>query len=152
MDRNGSSGKMMMAKEECSALPRIHKAAYAGDIYTLRQCIHDGEEINGMICLQNAHKHMVVGVTPLYLAAQAGHKECCQLLIQHGADVLRQCAIPETGDVFGPTDIALVHFNIKTWYYLNNIRKQRLSKLQSRSQLKGMHVIEPLLEQSDLMI
>lgn len=105
-----------------------------------------------MINLPNAHRHLVVGVTPLYLAAQAGHKECCELLVQHGGDILRQCAVPESGDIFGPTDIALVHFNFKTWYYLSNVKKQRLCKLQNRRFIQGTHMAEPLIDQSDLMI
>lgn len=123
-----------------------------GNLFALRSCIQDGEEVNGMINLPNSQHHLVIGVTPLYLAAQAGHKDCCQLLVQHGADVLRQCAIPQSGDVFGPTDIALVHFHFKTWYYLSNVKKQRLSKVQHRSRCHGTNIVEPLIDQSDLVL
>lgn len=40
-------------------------------------------------------------------------QDVCKLLVEHGADVLRQCCIPATGEVFGAADIALVHFNLR---------------------------------------
>jgi hypothetical protein len=124
----------------------------AGDLGTLTQCIHDGEDVNATIDLPNQQQHLVCGVTPLYLAAQAGHKQACELLVQAGADVLRTCAVPASGDVFGPADIALVHFNLGSWYYLSSIKKQRLSRLAARQAFKGSAVAEPLMCEDELVL
>jgi len=123
----------------------------AGDLPTLTQCIHDGEDVNATIDLPNQQQHTVCGVTPLYLAAQAGHKQACVLLVQAGADVLRTCAVPESGDVFGPADIALVHFNLGSWFYLNSIKKQRLSKLSARQAFRNSQIAEPLMSEQLVM-
>ncbi len=79
-------------------------------------CLKAGEDLHQLVDLPNQNKQTVIGVTPLYLAAQAGHLEVCQLLMSYGADVLRQCCIPSTGEVFGPADIALVHFHVRVWW------------------------------------
>lgn len=118
----------------------------------MAQCIRDGEDVNATIDLPNEQRHRVCGVTPLYLAAQAGHKQACVLLVQAGADVLRTCAVPESGDVFGPADIALVHFNISSWYYLSGVKKQRLSKLSARKAFQGSQIAERLLSDEELVI
>jgi hypothetical protein len=119
----------------------------AGDLHALKDAIRDCEDVDAAINLPNQHQHTVVGVTPLYLAAQAGHKEACMLLVQAGADVLRQCTVPESGDIFGPTDIAFVHFNFKTWVYLLTVKRQRLAKAQSRKQCHGGQLGDPLMVQ-----
>lgn len=116
-----------------SGLPRLHDFAYSGNAKGVKQCIKDGEELNKLVDLMNQNKQVVVGVTPLYLAAQQGHYDVCSLLMKAGADILRQCCIPATGEVFGPVDIALVHFHMRTWLLLKN-RKQHLS---SKSGSKG---------------
>lgn len=126
--------------------------ATAGDLYTLGRAIEDGDDVNAVIDLPNQHQHTVYGVTPLYLAAQAGNKEACEMLVAAGADVLRQCSIPESGDVFGPADIALIHFNLKTWFYLAGEKKRRLSKMSSRQHFKGSQIAQPLMEQAQLVI
>lgn len=92
------------------------------------------------------------GVTPLYLAAQAGHKQACVLLVQAGADVLRTCAVPESGDVFGPADIALVHFNLGSWLYLSGVKKQRLSKMYAHKSFQNSQIAEPLMADDELII
>lgn len=124
---------------------------HAGDLPTLARCIQEGEDVNAQIDLPNQQHHRVVGVTPLYLAAQAGHRQACVLLVQAGADVLRTCAVPESGDVFGPADIALVHFNIGAWMYLSGVKKQRLAKASARQQaaFKGSAIAEPLMMYSE---
>jgi hypothetical protein len=127
-------------------------AAAAGDLKTLSQCIRDGEDVNATIHLPNEQRHRVYGVTPLYLAAQAGYKQACVLLVQAGADVLRTCAIPESGDVFGPADIALVHFNLGSWLYLSGVKKQRLNKLSARKAFQGSQIAERLLSDEELAI
>jgi hypothetical protein len=124
----------------------------AGDIRTLAQCIRDGEDVNETIDLPNEQRHRVCGVTPLYLAAQSGHKQACVLLVQAGADVLRTCAVPESGDVFGPADIALVHFNLGSWLYLSGVKKQRLSKMSARQAFEGSQIAEPLMAADELLI
>eukprot|EP00879_Flechtneria_rotunda_P001680 GHRR01001840.1.p1 GENE.GHRR01001840.1~~GHRR01001840.1.p1 ORF type:complete len:149 (+),score=43.17 GHRR01001840.1:275-721(+) len=132
-------------------MPRMHLAAYQGDLHFLKQCIRDGDDVNATIDLPNQHHHLVIGVTPLYLAAQAGHREACEILVQAGADIMRQCAVPESGDVFGPTDIALVHFKVRTWMYLKGVKQQRLARISSQSRFKASFA-EPLVEQSHLVI
>lgn len=135
-----------------SALPCIHMAAYEGDIQTLRSAIADGEDVNSRIDLPNQSQHTVCGVTPLYLAAQAGHKEACELLIAAGADVSVKCAVPESGDVFGPADIALIHFNLKTWFYLAAEQKRRAGRISRRRQFQSSSMAQPLVEHSQLVI
>lgn len=124
----------------------------AGDLPALAQCIRDGDDVNGTIDLPNEQQHRVCGVTPLYLAAQAGHKQACVLLVQAGADVLRTCAVPESGDVFGPADIALVHFNLGSWLYLSGVKRQRLSKLSARQAFRDCQIAEPLMAADELII
>ena len=124
---------------------------FAGDLVTLAQCIRDGDDVNDTIDLPNQQHHRVCGVTPLYLAAQAGHKQACVLLVQAGADVLRTCAVPESGDVFGPADIALVHFNLASWFYLQGVKKQRLSKVSGRKACSNSQYLEPLVSEQLVM-
>eukprot|EP00877_Chromochloris_zofingiensis_P008449 jgi/Chrzof1/3858/Cz13g11120.t1 len=122
---------------------------YTGDVAGVRQCLRDGEDIHELVDLPNQNRQSVIGVTPLYLAAQQGHHTVCQLLVQNGADVLRQCCIPQTGEVFGAADIALVHFHLKTWWYLNAKKQARLSKLALPA---GSHresqLVEPLVHRT----
>lgn len=90
------------------------------------------------------------GITPLYLAAQAGHKAACEALVQAGADVLRTCTVPQSGDVFGPADIALVHFNLGTYLYLLAQRRQRLERTAPRARVhKGSSMVQPLMSDDD---
>lgn len=128
----------------------------SGDIVTLAECIRDCEDVNTTIDLPNQQQHRVCGVTPLYLAAQAGHKQACVLLVQAGADVLQTCAVPESGDVFGPADIALVHFNLACWYYLLGVKRQRLNKVSARHAFEeDSQIAEPLIaatEQQQLVM
>lgn len=142
-----------MAKKT-STMPLIHQAAYQGDLSSLQQCIRNGDDVNAAIDLPNQQQHMVYGVTPLYLAAQAGHKQACVMLVQAGADVLRTCAVPESGDVFGPADIALVHFNISSWYYLAGLKKQRLSQISARQGafMAGNKFAEPLMSAEEMVM
>jgi hypothetical protein len=121
-------------------------------MHTLRTAIADGEDINGRIDLPNQSQHTVCGVTPLYLAAQAGHKDACEMLIAAGADVLLKCAIPQSGDVFGPADIALIHFNLKTWFYLAAEQKRRSARVSHRSQFKRSSMVQPLVDHAELVI
>eukprot|EP00775_Hariotina_reticulata_P007345 gene7345-7557_t len=144
MEEHFQSGSL---KNISLGMPRLHLAAYRGDLQALQDAIRDCEDVNAVINLPNQHQHTVVGVTPLYLAAQAGHKEACVLLVQAGADILRQCTVPESGDIFGPTDIAFVHFNFKTWVYLLSVKRQRLAKAQSRKQCDSGLLREPLMLQ-----
>ncbi|KAF6262839.1 hypothetical protein COO60DRAFT_1458440 [Scenedesmus sp. NREL 46B-D3] len=135
-----------------TSLPRIHMAAYEGDVQALRTAIADGEDVNARIDLPNQSSHTVCGVTPLYLAAQAGHKEACGLLVAAGADVLLKCAIPQSGDVFGPADIALMHFNLKTWLYLAGEQKRRSARMSRRSLFRSSSMVQPLVEHEQLAI
>lgn len=110
--------------------------------------------MDATITLLNQSAHTVYGITPLYLAAQAGHKQACVLLVQAGADVLRTCSVPQSGDIFGPADIALVHFNLKTWMYLAGLKRTRLGKLSARACQAGSSTMaQPLMEhQAELSI
>lgn len=45
----------------------------SGDLEGLRRCLYNGEDVNALIDLPNQNKQLVVGVTPLYLAAQRGN-------------------------------------------------------------------------------
>lgn len=134
----------------CSAAASTYYSP--GDVHTLRTAIADGEDVNARIDLPNQSQHTVCGVTPLYLAAQAGHKDACELLVAAGADVLLKCAIPQSGDVFGPADIALIHFNLKTWFYLAAEQKRRAARVSRRSQFKSSSVVQPLVEHAQLVI
>lgn len=46
---------------------------HAGDVAGVRACLSHGEDVHALIDLPNQNKQAVVGVTPLYLAAQQGH-------------------------------------------------------------------------------
>lgn len=144
-DASSSGGQPGIA-----AATTLARRAHAGDLYALQECIRECEDVNATIDLPNQHRHTVVGVTPLYLAAQAGHREACTLLVRAGADVLRTCCVPESGDTFGPADIALVHFNLKAWLYLCGVRKQRLAKLASTRRMSraAPAIAAPLMEQA----
>lgn len=45
----------------------------AGDVAGARACLVQGSDVHELIDLPNQNKQLVVGVTPLYLAAQQGH-------------------------------------------------------------------------------
>jgi ankyrin repeat protein len=90
----------------------------AGDMHAVAMAIASGDDLNQTIDLPNAESHLVCGVTPLYLAAQAGHLEVVRVLLASGADPTARCAIPATGDVFSAADIALVHLNLRVWAVL----------------------------------
>lgn len=117
----------------------------------VRACLKEGDNIGGIIDLPNQDHNTVVGVTPLYLAAQQGHLEICKLLLMYGADINQQCCIPMTGDVFGPCDIAMIHFHWRTWWFLSQRKQQLQVKFRNaagpfrvnRGSLD--HLAEPLL-------
>jgi ankyrin repeat protein len=88
----------------------------------VRRLVQEGEEVEQAVDLPNANKQVVVGVTPLYLAAQQGHHVVCQYLLEQGADPLHRCSIPATGEVFGAAEIALIHFHFRTWWFLNRVK------------------------------
>lgn len=129
-------------------LPRLHYNCFAGDMEGVRQCLREGDDVHHAVDLLNQNQQLVVGVTPLYLAAQQGHKAICELLLQNGADILRQCAIPATGEVFGATDIAMVHFHLTTFLYLRSKRNTRLAKMSAAAARRGraLNLHEPLVD------
>ena len=57
----------------------IHDAVGTGNIEAVKQHIAAGMDVNA--------KHDAFGITPLEIAAIAGHKEIVELLISEGADV-----------------------------------------------------------------
>jgi hypothetical protein len=143
----------MFEEVQTDSMPQCR---HAGDLEGVRAALRQGCEVNGLIDLQNQNNHYVVGVSPLYIAAQGGHTKMCELLIKAGADVLQQCCIPATGEVFGPVDIALVHFHMGTWWYLSARRQQLQSKvngasgfswsaLRSQPAMAATNLVEPLI-------
>ena len=78
----------MIKAENLSMPPRdtvydspLHRAAFGGDLVTLRRLLSNPENIS-QIALRN---HL--GCTPLRLAATAGNDDCLRLLIAHKAKV-----------------------------------------------------------------
>ncbi|KAI8476522.1 MAG: hypothetical protein J3K34DRAFT_240695 [Monoraphidium minutum] len=131
---------------EPADLPKLSWAAFAGDAAAVRRCLADGADVHQAVCLVNQNSQEVQGVTPLYLAAQNGHLEVCRELLRAGADVLRACAIPATGETSGPTDIALVHFHLRTWWVLNEAKFKRLKRAAARRAPRGgAHLAQPLI-------
>ncbi len=63
----------------------IHKAAKAGDLESLEQCLDQGEDVDARDDKQ---------ITPLMYAARIGHQNLVSLLIDKGADLL---ALDEDG-------------------------------------------------------
>ncbi|GBF95162.1 hypothetical protein Rsub_07875 [Raphidocelis subcapitata] len=115
--RVGGSGGGSMSPH-ADDLPKLSWACFSGDIAAVRACLRAGGDVHEAVALLNQNHQNVVNVTPLYLAAQNGHLEVCRELLAAGADALRPCNIPATGQSFGPADIALVHFHIRTWWLL----------------------------------
>ena len=58
-------------------LPRLHLAAWDGNIQLVRQFYSDG--VN--------NKAGFFGKAPLHLAAENGHAQICSELMRHGADL-----------------------------------------------------------------
>lgn len=61
-----------------SGEPPLHRAAYKGDVETIKTLIKEGESIHGL----NSE-----GATPLHWAAFKGQTEAAKLLLKYGADV-----------------------------------------------------------------
>ena len=110
--------------EPRKVLPRLHLCAYQGDLDGVRGWLKAGDDLSDIVVLLNTNGQNVLGVTPLYLAAQEGHTEVCKLLLDHGADMNQKCCIPSTGEVFGPDDIALVRLHLKTYWLLAQRKTQ----------------------------
>ncbi|KAG2484827.1 hypothetical protein HYH03_016394 [Edaphochlamys debaryana] len=81
-------------------------------------------DVNERVSLSNANGEAVDGVTPLYLAAQAGHLEMCRLLLQRGADP-RIRTMTAGGEAFSPADVALYTGNIRVWWMLRREAKKQ---------------------------
>ncbi|KAI8476723.1 MAG: hypothetical protein J3K34DRAFT_400228 [Monoraphidium minutum] len=111
-------------------LPRLSYAAFSGDVCGVVRALRDGDDIHESVRMVNKQGEEVHGVTPLYLAAQAGHYSACRALLAAGADALRLCSLP-TGERFGPADIALISLNFRAWALVAAARRRRLAKLAS---------------------
>ena len=63
---------------------RSRRRRAAGDVEAVRRCLRVGlDDVDDIMTLTNQNKQHVVGVTPLYLAAQQGHLvrgDGCRLL------------------------------------------------------------------------
>lgn len=123
-------------------LPRLCWAAFAGDAHGVLECLRDGDDIHENVRLVNQNGQDVLGATPLYLAAQMGHYDVCKVLLSAGADVLRPCVVPATGQEFFPPDIAIMHFHLRTWWILKEARQRVLGKPSGR--VKGVFRIGSL--------
>ena len=51
----------------------------------MRTALRQGHEVNGLIDLRNQNGHYVVGISPLYIAAQGGRTRVCELLLRAGS-------------------------------------------------------------------
>ncbi|KIY98567.1 hypothetical protein MNEG_9395 [Monoraphidium neglectum] len=107
-------------------LPRLSYAAFVGDLEGVLDALGMGDDIHQNVRLVNQNGQDVLGATPLYLAAQMGHYDVCKALLRAGADVMRPCTVPATGQQFIAQDIAIMHFNMRTWWLLKEA-KQRLA-------------------------
>ena len=82
---------------------RLARAAERGQVAKVRKLIEQGADVNARGRAQkvedaNFEWWLPAGRTPLYLAAQNGHVEVVQLLLDRGAD-------PNLGDEYGETPL-----------------------------------------------
>ena len=86
----------------------IHEAAATGNIQAVKQHLAAGVDVNGWGDKGNE-------ATPLYYAAQSGHKEIAELLIANDADVnLRSGMIIKTEDGDAGEQMAQKSMNNRT--------------------------------------
>ncbi|GIL77376.1 hypothetical protein Vretifemale_6839 [Volvox reticuliferus] len=110
--------------------PSVHRRAFENDPDTLMsELMLKGVDVNEGIRVTNSDNELVEGVTALHLAARAGHKDTCRLLLLHGADPRVKCTVVSTGISYTPADAALVHGNVWIWFLLTRAAK-RYDRLQ----------------------
>ncbi|KAI8476724.1 MAG: hypothetical protein J3K34DRAFT_516306 [Monoraphidium minutum] len=107
-----------------AVLPPLSLYAFTGDVDGVMARLIEGDDIHESVPLVNGAGQSVLGCTPLYLAAQAGHTDVCRVLLVAGADVTQQCVLPATNERFGAEDIALVHLHLRTWWLLRDARQR----------------------------
>ena len=77
--------------------PPLHRAAYKGDVETIKELIQQGESVHSL----NSE-----GATPLHWAAFKGKPEAAKLLLRYGADVNARTKKGST-----PLRLAVTHKN-----------------------------------------
>lgn len=135
----------LLPAESTLGMPRLHYCCYTGKYEDALRCVLEGDDINQRINLINQYKEMVLGVTPLYIAAQEGHLDICKVLVRHGADLRAKCFIPSSRDIFGPAEISLVQLHFRVWWYLNSQKTKTVHKNRALSYTSGQKVAQPLL-------
>lgn len=134
---------------EVQPLPKLARAAFSGDIVEVRRRLRAGDDASMTFDMLNNFDQCVVGVTPLYLAAQRGHITVVKELLNAGADPKQACLVTATGEAFKPSDIALIHLHIRTWWAINHWSKSRTSTL--KGQLKSIVKIPSKQQRHDQM-
>ncbi|NXG03245.1 ASB1 protein, partial [Sakesphorus luctuosus] len=89
--------------ERCEEDTRLHDAAFAGDLATLRSLLQE-ESFQRRINEKSVWCSGGLPCTPLRLAATAGHGACVELLLRHGAR-------PDLVDVKGQTALYVAVLN-----------------------------------------
>ncbi|KAJ9506956.1 hypothetical protein QJQ45_016564 [Haematococcus lacustris] len=62
-------------------LPPLHLYAFKGDLQGVLTCITQGDNVSATVCMYNQNRKLVAGITPLFLAAQAGNMDVVKLLV-----------------------------------------------------------------------
>ncbi|KAG2433040.1 hypothetical protein HXX76_008767 [Chlamydomonas incerta] len=106
------------------SLSPLQQGALEGDFETVVcELVLKGADVNEKCSLANQNNDLVEGITPLYLAAQAGNSEMCRLLLRRGADARLCSLVIRTGERFTPADVALTRGYVRLWWRLRRAAK-----------------------------
>ena len=123
----------------------IHKAAYCGNYDILLEELNNGISANHISNkFKSKYKQIICkdfdiyfsNMYPLYIAAQRGHINCVQLLIDRGADP-KMIANNEYFDtVCDAFSVALLHNNFKTYRLMKKLSKNKDPVISTSTELR----------------
>ncbi|KAL6751686.1 hypothetical protein V8C86DRAFT_657845 [Haematococcus lacustris] len=106
-------------------LPPLHLYAFKGDLQGVLTCITQGDNVSATVCMYNQNRKLVAGITPLFLAAQAGNMDVVKLLVQSGANPTQPSYIQGKADLCTPAQVALLNLHPWVANYLRKVAKRR---------------------------